>query len=116
MTLPKTRNIQCSENKVLITIAVSQDLAVFAGHFPGNPLLPGVVQVEWAWNYAQQFFEIQESAYPGDVQVKFKRPIIPDRDVLLSLLYDVGKKRVSFTYSDHDAMFSQGTLKIQDES
>jgi 3-hydroxyacyl-[acyl-carrier-protein] dehydratase len=58
--------------------------AVFAGHFPGHPLLPGVFQIEMTRGLA-------ESVLGGKLVVrsvtkaKFLRPIIPGETVRVEL-------------------------------
>jgi 3-hydroxyacyl-[acyl-carrier-protein] dehydratase len=60
------------------------DDPVFAGHFPGRPLLPGVFQLEmaraaaqWVLNCALDIREISRA--------KFVRPILPDEIVDLQV-------------------------------
>ncbi len=58
--------------------------AVFAGHFPGHPLLPGIFQIEMTRGLA-------ESVLGGKLVVravtkaKFLRPIIPGETVRVAL-------------------------------
>lgn len=57
---------------------------VFAGHFPGQPLLPGIFQIEMTRFAAEvtlgRILEIREV-----VRAKFLRPILPAETIRLSL-------------------------------
>lgn len=59
------------------------DSAVFAGHFPGHPVLPAVVQVLMAQ------VVLEASGQPAELvcvpQAKFLAPLGPDVDILLNL-------------------------------
>ena len=57
---------------------------VFAGHFPGRPLLPGVFQLEMARLSAEWVLGCPLAA--GEIgKAKFQRPILPGELVRLSL-------------------------------
>jgi 3-hydroxyacyl-[acyl-carrier-protein] dehydratase len=57
---------------------------VFAGHFPGQPLLPGIFQIEMTRLAAERTFggtlQIREV-----IRAKFLRPIVPEETIRLSL-------------------------------
>ena len=57
---------------------------VFAGHFPGRPILPGVFQMEMVRVAAElvlgQKFIVREIA-----KARFQRPILPDETIRLAL-------------------------------
>lgn len=67
-----------------LELDVGADCPWFAGHFPGQPILPGVVQIGWAAHFAG---ELTKRDTPPTVldRVKFKRPILPETRLTLRL-------------------------------
>lgn len=54
---------------------VPPELACFRGHFPGAPILPGVVQLQWATELAENFSTSR--TFAGLARIKFKAPVYP---------------------------------------
>lgn len=77
--------------KTLCTFRVDDNVKVLEGHFPGNPILPGVVQVEMM---AQSGSFLAQYALPKgstlDVALlsidsaRFRKPVIPPMDLEIS--------------------------------
>ncbi|WP_159471667.1 3-hydroxyacyl-ACP dehydratase [Dyadobacter sp. 3J3] len=44
--LYKIAGFDVSPEVILATISINPDHAIFAGHFPGSPILPGVLQLQ----------------------------------------------------------------------
>jgi 3-hydroxymyristoyl/3-hydroxydecanoyl-(acyl carrier protein) dehydratase len=66
-----------------ITLQVSGNHPAFRGHFPGRPIVPGVLLLEWAVDAitAAQ----QRSLLPGKLTVaKFLSPVSPGEQLQLS--------------------------------
>lgn len=97
------------EDGVEIDIAATPDLRWFDGHFPDFPLLPGVVQVDWAVGFARRHL-----GYAGPsaqrFQIKFKQMIRPGDRLVLRLRTDA-KGRVVFEYRRGDGVCSSGVLE-----
>lgn len=71
-----------------LALAVAADHPVFAGHFPGAPIVPGVLLLDWALVAIQD--AEQTSALPGVLSVaKFLSPVSPGEQLLLS--YTIAK-------------------------
>jgi len=96
------------EHKIHAT--VSADHPSLAGHFPGNPVVPGVVILD-------QVFEAVKTQQPrvqlvGFPVVKFVSPLKPDVEFVISLS-PISDKRIRFECAALDgALFAKGQLDI----
>ena len=91
------------------TLAVDPDLEVFRGHFPGHPVLPGVVQVDWAIRLGTRAYGAL-GGFRGIDQLKFHAPILPGDVVDLCLAFDPGRGRLSFRYQAGAVRKSSGVV------
>jgi len=83
----------------------------FQGHFPGDPLLPGVVQVDWAVRLGREAFG-SLGGFQGLDQIKFLRPVRPGTalELRLALVRAPGSCRLRFQYFDPEGKVSSGTV------
>jgi 3-hydroxymyristoyl/3-hydroxydecanoyl-(acyl carrier protein) dehydratase len=98
-----------NDKHVALELHVPAELAYFAGHFPGMPILPGVVQIDWAVRYASQHL-----ALSGDFvaleNIKFLALVLPDAKLELNLNWDAEKMRLDFSFSTSQRKHSSGRL------
>lgn len=67
------------------TFKIAADHPALAGHFPGNPIVPGVVLLD----LVAAAFESQRGRRIAQMpQVKFLLPLLPDQDAELILAFD----------------------------
>lgn len=78
-------------------VRVPHTLVHFAGHFPGLPILPGVVQVDWAMRLAHEWVA-GVCALASIDQLKFMAPVPPGALLKLVLAHDAARRRVSFVW------------------
>lgn len=89
-------------------INIPSDLYWFEGHFHGDPILPGLLQLKFAIEMAGALGGI--TGQPRTIrQLKFKAPIRPDSVVALSVT-SVGLAEVGFTFHSGDGEHSSGRL------
>jgi beta-hydroxyacyl-ACP dehydratase FabZ len=79
------RVVELGDDKVIALKNVSANEPYFAGHFPGHPIMPGVLQVE-AMAQAGAVLAMNQLANEGDRplvffmgidKVKFRKPVVP---------------------------------------
>ena len=91
-----------------LLLEVSDSMSCFRGHFPGFPVLSGVVQLHWAARLAACLFgfgpEVSEIR-----QLKFRRTVIPPCWLELSLA-QTRENEVRFEWSSHNEVHAQGNL------
>jgi 3-hydroxymyristoyl/3-hydroxydecanoyl-(acyl carrier protein) dehydratase len=70
-------------------------LAVFEGHFPGMPLVPGIMQIEMA-RYAVESHTGRQFRISLITRAKFARPVVPDEiiDMQAALSREEGTLKV----------------------
>ena len=105
---PRIVAIDEDESQVAVRLDVSGELSWFQGHFPGEPVLPGVVQVHWAAEVASILFELEGP--PQHIKrLKFSNVIVPPRVIELTLARH-GERDVQFQVQGEGLQHSQGRL------
>lgn len=95
-----------------ILLEISPGLGWFRGHFPGNPVLPGIVQVHWAVTASRFLFGMDNG--PGEIkQLKFKSVVTPPNVIELALCRP-NECEVQFDYSSLGRQHSQGRLIFEE--
>ncbi|MCL1075757.1 3-hydroxyacyl-ACP dehydratase FabZ family protein [Shewanella dokdonensis] len=90
-------------------LQVPVDYPAFAGHFPGYPVLPGVVQLDWAIRFGCQQFGYQTAVAQLEV-LKFQQLIQPGMQVLLSIQHLAEKRKLQFSFSAGEQRFASGRI------
>ncbi len=110
--LPLVTQVTRDEQIFTLTMLIQPTLKYFRGHFDEFPILPGVVQLDWALHYAQEVFE-QSFELCGMEVVKYQCPISPNTELLLELVWYRELNKLSFRYFDSQVSYSQGKVKLK---
>ncbi|HEX8954801.1 MAG TPA: AMP-binding protein [Burkholderiaceae bacterium] len=86
---------------------VPEDLLYFDGHFPGTPVLPGVVQLDWAMNLGRKTFALPPY-FHGINALKFQHMIQPGARITLELTHDPQKQTLQFRYVSASGQHASG--------
>jgi 3-hydroxymyristoyl/3-hydroxydecanoyl-(acyl carrier protein) dehydratase len=92
-----------------LVLFVPENLFWFNGHFPGEPILPAIVQVDWAVHYGRDL-GCDPRNFVGMPRLKFKVVIAPDSELKLSLAWQ--NSRLKFSYTDHPVTHSEGVFEF----
>lgn len=111
MKLPDTRIQALQPDTVTLALFLTADHEAFAGHFPGHPILPGVVQTDWAVRLAMQYLALTNDAV-SDVRIKFRDTITPERPLTLILNYQRTSQRLDFSYQSDEDQMSVGQIRF----
>lgn len=95
-----------------LQLAVPPDLAYFSGHFPKAPVLPGVVQVEWAMSLGRQLMNLPEK-FAGMEVLKFQQLVRPGDEIQLHLRFDATRGKLYFAYRNATATCSSGRILLE---
>lgn len=93
-----------------LRLFISGDLVWLKGHFPGQPVLPGVVQVHWAVSLATILFDIPLT-FQAIENLKFQSVVLPNTQLTLNMIYEAKRSRTTFQYRDTEMLFSEGKIK-----
>lgn len=106
---PHLRELERGTHAVRLELAVPPDLLYFDGHFAGAPILPGVVQLDWAIAYGRRYFALPPH-FRGVAALKFQHVIQPGDTVQLELLHDAAKGTLNFRYQSSDRQHASGRV------
>ena len=88
-------------------LRVEPDHPAFDGHFPGEPILSGLVQVDWAIRLGREAFGFT-GTFRALEHLKFQAPIQPAEPVELRLSWDATQGHLDFLYAGQGGRKSSG--------
>src|SRR5262245_55888788 len=95
---------------LVLDLHIPPELAHFPGHFPGLPILPGVVQVDWAVRFAREHLGVT-AEFVRLENVKFLALVRPDAQLELELRRDAAQ--VDFVFAAGGRRYSSGRAQFR---
>lgn len=103
-----------NDGEFLLTLRVPIDLAHFSGHFTSAPVVPGVVQIDWALRLARQLIKDLPARFGGMEVLKFQQLMRPGDAIQLSLRFDTSRGKLYFAFRHNNAACSSGRILLAD--
>src|SRR4051812_42030788 len=92
-----------------LELRVPPEVGYFAGPFPGMPILPGVVQIDWCVRLGRARLPVR-GAFVAAEHIKFLSVVRPEARLRLTLGLNAEKTRMNFSYAGEERKYSSGTL------
>ncbi|GHU26534.1 AMP-binding protein [Betaproteobacteria bacterium] len=104
-----------TQGRARLRLYLDPELIWFEGHFPHLPVLPGVVQVDWAAHFGRLHFGF--TAPVGNVSaLKFQHLLRPGDTPCLELCFNKDRQTLEFSYLLGDAPCSRGVLHLRTDT
>lgn len=113
-TLPSVTWIEREPGKAAAMLDVHAHLAVFDGHFPGAPIVPGVAQVDWVMTLAPQALPVpSRTAFMRLDVLKFQGIIRPGMQVRMDLEWHADKHALAFRLTSDAGPHASGRVAFR---
>ncbi|UVK82793.1 AMP-binding protein [Pseudomonas sichuanensis] len=100
------------DNQLQLRLAVPLDLPCFTGHFPQTPVLPGVVQLDWAIALAAPLLAAN-LRFAGMEVLKFQQLVRPGDALQLDLRFEPERGKLYFSYSCAGQACASGRILLE---
>lgn len=107
--LPEILGERRAPGQVVLDLKLPWDLEYFDGHFPGLPILPGVVQIDWSVRFGRARLPLR-GKFSAARNLKFMALIRPEARLTLELAESADHTRLSFAYVCGGRKCSSGIL------
>ena len=101
---------------LFLRLRVPAELVHFSGHFPTYPILPGVIEVDWAVRLTERYFPLPRQHFSQLKNVKFTAPVQPGALLDCVLNWSEEKRRLEFSFSAEERACASGQLVFQGET
>jgi 3-hydroxymyristoyl/3-hydroxydecanoyl-(acyl carrier protein) dehydratase len=92
-----------------LRLEIPPDLEYFEGHFPGAPVVAGVVQLEWAIEAARRHLGVSGTLARME-NLKFQSVLVPGSSAMLRLEWAAAGRKLYFSYTHEGRRFSSGRI------
>nr|WP_315592849.1 AMP-binding protein [uncultured Cupriavidus sp.] len=116
-TLPPVQWLEGDHASATAELDVADDLAVFDGHFPGTPIVPGVAQVDWVMALAPQKLGVPpRDRFARLDTLKFQSVIRPGTKVRMALTWQPDACVLGFRLTSEAGPHASGKIVFHPES
>jgi len=105
-----TQQRKISDREIKLTFNIPENLHWFNGHYPDQPIVPGVIEIDWAIHFAKVHFDL-DIKFRGIEALKFHELIEPNNDIFLHLTYKKEKK-LHFSFTSQTSKLSSGRILL----
>ena len=109
VTEPQSRLLERDAEHAVFELVAPKELIYFNGHFYGQPILAGVVQIDWAIAFGRRCFALPPQ-FRAIQMLKFRRLITPNAPFRLDLIYQPASTTLSFKISTALGTHASGRL------
>lgn len=109
--IPTINQVESRDDAVELNLYLDEDLYYFDGHFPNAPLVAGVVQLDWAVNFAKRYLNMQGEVKSVEV-LKFQVVMPPKLAVRLSLTRK-SEHKFTFSYASEKGQHASGRIVLE---
>ena len=108
-TQPDVLGVSRVPGGVELALRIPADLSYLPDHFPRFPMVPGVVQLDWAIGFGREHLGIG-GEFRGIANLKFQHPLLPKAAITLSLTGSGNE--IAFAYRNAERPCSSGRVKF----
>jgi len=101
--------LQRAATQAKLRVTPDVELTVFDGHFPGNPILPGVAQLDWAIGWGREAFQVPGHFARIDA-LKFQQVVPPGTLLELALDWSAERGTLGFRYTSAAGVHASGKV------
>jgi 3-hydroxymyristoyl/3-hydroxydecanoyl-(acyl carrier protein) dehydratase len=94
---------------VSLELHIPADLLYFDGHFDATPILPGVVQLNWAVTLGRRYFPLPPD-FSAVLALKFQQMISPGAIVMMELVFEPSKGILHFRLKSGAGQHASGRI------
>lgn len=113
MDMPTVISATSDADKLVasLQLAIDPDLDGFDGHFDAAPIVPGVLQIYWALQFANTYLRPVSPLDIANLEaIKFQHLMTPGIEVRLEL--ELANAKLQFVFAAADKRYSSGKIAI----
>ena len=99
--IQKLTQLSCTADQIIASGRIPADSVWFAGHFPGNPILPGIAVLALVEEaiLVTELKEKRQVVITGIGRVRFRLPVKPDDWMTLKISREIKQDRLTYEFS-----------------